>query len=403
MAIPARAFQSRMLKRRRTVFRCSGGKCRCSRVARRSHKPKSGSARKRTNTGGSGHGRKADFIAYVRDHASELKAGTCGPRLLHHIAVSYHDFFFEDRKSTPRLRVAKLLGDEVDLTDAAIEGFGRVNERDDLPTLREVIRLDEHGKISLLALPILAGLDSLRPESLDSRQSAGDRKSGRTLLPHAPERGGTPGMVSPGACVPSGTGRRGVDQGDALPGSQTPGLFSPLGSLARRGTPGGSATGGFAPLACIPTRCTEPQISALHEILLAALTWEAEGLEEVVRQRVAKPDLDVSQRALWLAAGLLLSPDGYLRRVVKFVEGGEETRSRHMVRLPGTDRNETISDAVDLSGPQGDDQASGKSVRALASRVLWEGFGRGRGSDEGGGPDRRLGSHSGVPHRSGCM
>ena len=276
---------------------------------------------------------KADFIAYVREHASELKAGTCGPRLLHHIAVSYHDFFFEDRKSTPRLRVAKLLGDEVDLTDAAIEGFGRVNERDDLPTLREVIRLDEQGKISLLALPILACLDSLGPESLDTRSPReiaraaglyyltplnveGHPEWYRRALAYHPEP-----VAEALIKVTRSRVRRRQD-------------CSHLWGLSRAEAHRAVVRLAALPLLrAFPTRCTEPQISALHEILLAALTWEAEGLEEVVRQRVAKPDLDVSQRALWLAAGLLLSPDGYLRRVVKFVEGGEETRSRHMVRL----------------------------------------------------------------------
>ena len=276
---------------------------------------------------------KADFIAYVREHASELKAGTCGPRLLHHIAVSYHDFFFEDRKSTPRLRVAKLLGDEVDLTDAAIEGFGRVNERDDLPTLREVIRLDEQGKISLLALPILAGLDSLRPESLDSRSPPeiaraaglyyltplnveGQPEWYRRALAYHPEP-----VAEALIKVTRSRVRRRQD------------CFH-LWGLARAEAHRAVVLLATLPLLrAFPTRCTEPQISALHEVLLAALTWEAEGLEEFVRQRVAKPDLDVSQRALWLAAGLLLSPDGYLRRVVKFVEDGEEARSRHVVRF----------------------------------------------------------------------
>lgn len=276
---------------------------------------------------------KADFIAYVREQVSGLEAGMCGPRLLHHIAVSYHDFFFEDRESTPRLRVAKLLDGHKDLTDAALEGFGRVNERDDLPTLREVIRLDEQGKISLLALPILAGLDSLGPESMDSRSPReiaraaglyyltplnveGHPKWYRRALAYHPEP-----VAEALIKVTRSRVRRRQD------------CFH-LWGLARAEAHRAVVRLAALPLLrAFPTRCTEPQISALHEVLQAALGWEAEGLEEVVRQRVAKPDLDVSQRALWLAAGLLLSPEGYLPRVLRFVEDGEEARSRHVVRF----------------------------------------------------------------------
>ena len=276
---------------------------------------------------------KAEFIAYVREHVPELKAGRCSPRLLHDIAVSYHDFFFDDRESTPRLRVAKLLGEDIDLTHAAIEGFRRVNERGDLPTLREVIRLDEQGKISLLALPILAGLDSLGPGSLDSRSPPeiaraaglyyltplnveGHPKWYRRALAYHPEP-----VAEALIKVTRSRVRRRQD------------CFH-LWGLAREEAHRAVVRLAALPLLrAFPTRCTEPQISALHEVLLAVLTWGADGLEEVVRQRVAKPDLDVSQRALWLAAGLLLSPEGYVPRVVKFVEDGEEARSRHVVRF----------------------------------------------------------------------
>lgn len=56
-------------------------------------------------------------------------------------------------------------------------------------------------------------------------------------------------------------------------------------------------------------------------------------MEEAVDQRVARADLDVAQRALLLAAGLFLSPERYVPRLVRFVEGGEEARSRHVIRF----------------------------------------------------------------------
>ena len=275
---------------------------------------------------------QAEFITYVRENTAELRAGTCGARLLHHIAVAYHDFFFEDRESRPRQRVAKLLGEHRDLTDAAIEGFRRVMERDDLPTLRDVIRFDEEGKVSLLALPLLAGLDD-DPGSLELLGPPEvARAAGLYLL--------TPLNVE---VHPEWYIRALEDHPDAVAEALIKVTRSRIRrrqdclylwrlprekayrAVVRRAT--------LPLLRAFPTRCTEPQISALNEILLAAIRWEVKGLGESVDRRRAKADLDVAQQALILAAGLFLSPERYLPDLVRFIEGGEEARSRHVLRF----------------------------------------------------------------------
>ena len=275
---------------------------------------------------------QTEFITYVRQNAAELRAGTCGAQLLHHIALSYHDFFFDDRESRPRQRVAKLMEGHGDLTGAAIEGFRRVMERDDLPTLRDVIRFNEQGKVSLLALPLLAGLadDPGLLESLGPPEVA--RAAGLYLL--------TPLNVE---AHPEWYSRALESQPDAVAEA----LIKVTRSRIRRrqdclylwrlpreeGYRAVVQRATLPLLRAFPTRCTEPQITALNEILLAAIRWKADDLRESVDQRLAKADLDVSQQALLLAAGLFLSPERYQADLVRFVEGGEEARSRHVVNL----------------------------------------------------------------------
>ena len=275
---------------------------------------------------------REEFITHVRKHAMELQKGRCPPGLLHRIAVAYHDFFHDHRETTPRQRVLKLLQEHQDLADAAIEGFRRVVERDDLPTLREVIRLNERKLMSHYALPVLAGLDA-DPDLLKSLGSAEIARAAafyyltplnvpahpawyRWALEDQPEP-----IAEALLKVTRSRVRRRRD------------CFH-LSDLARNESCRGVAERVAVPmLRAFPTRCTEPQTSALHDVLLAALRWGVDGLDEFVDQRATKSDLDVSQRALWLAAGLLLSHKRYVPRIADFLEGGEEARSREIVRL----------------------------------------------------------------------
>ena len=324
---------------------------------------KESEARRRASEAQSGGGKEQrreqrEFITYVRENAAELRAGTCGSQLLHHIAVSYHDFFFEDRDSRPRQRVARLVDGHGDLTEAAIEGFRRVMERDDLPTLRDVIRFNEQGKVSLFALPLLAGLDDSPGllESLGPAEIA--RAAGLYLLtplnveahPEWYSRALESHPDSVAEALIKVTRSRVRRRQDCLYLWRLP-REKGYRAVVRRAT--------LSLLRAFPTRCTEPQIAALNEILLAAIRWKADGLRESIDQRLSKADLDVSQQALLLAAGLFLSPERYLPDLVRFVEGGEEARSRHVVnflapsdmdRLPMPVKSEDLKTLIGLLG-----------------------------------------------------
>ena len=276
--------------------------------------------------------KKEEFITYVRKHAVELQEGRCPPGLLHRIAVAYHDFFLDQRAATPQQRVLKLLHGHQDLAVAAMQGFRRVVDRDDLPTLREVIRLNEQKQMSHYALPILAALDA-NPGLLESRSPAEIGRAAalyyltplnvpghpawyRWALEHRPE------PISEALLkVTRSRVRRRLD-------------CNYLWDFGRNGSYRYVAHLAAVPLLrAFPTRCTEPQISALHAVLLAALRWQVDGLGAFVEGRVSKPGLDVSQQALWLTAGLHLSPERYVERIAAFLEDGEEARSRQVVRL----------------------------------------------------------------------
>ena len=321
--------------------------------------------------------KEEEFVTYVHKNAVELQEGRCPAGLLHRIAGSYHDFFLDERSATPQQRVLKLLQGNQDLADAAMQGFRRVVDRDDLPTLREVIRLSEQKQMSYYALPILAGLD-LSPDLVKSLRPAGIARAAafyyltplnvpghpawyRWALENEPEP-----IAEALLKVTRSRVRRRRDC-----------LY--LWDLARNASCRDVARLVAVPmLRAFPTRCTEPQISALHDVLLAALRWRVDGLEEFVDQRAAKRDLDVSQRALWLAAGLLLSSARYVPQVAAFLEDGEEARSREIVRILAP----TEMDRLPMPWDTGD---LATMIRLVGSRYSpWrpEGFGMAAIEDE---------------------
>lgn len=304
---------------------------------------------------------KAEFVAHVRKHAPELKEGTCSPGLLHHIAECYHDVFDDEAAPTPRARLTKLLDGSTDLVEASLSGFRRVARRRDHPTMREIIRLNEQGQRSLFDLPVLAGFDQMSPDWLDSCPSAEITRAAAFAYLTPVNLSGHPewflrtlerrprAVAAALIKVTRSRIRRRLD-------------CSYLWHLSREPSYRAVARLAAVPLLrAFPTRCTEPQVSALHEVLLAAVKWQPSGVEEAIRARAARPGMDVSQQALWLAAGLFLSPDEYLNQLTTFVEGGEEARSRQIVGFmaPG---------GVEIPQRSWRTSALGRLIKLLGSR-----------------------------------
>ena len=280
---------------------------------------------------------RAGFIAQVRESAPELKQGRCAPRLLHQIAEAYHDFYRRQRQESPLLRVTHLFDGDIDLAEAAIEGFRHVIDHPDLPTLREIIRLDERSRMSFFALPLLAGFAEMEPESLDARSPTEIARAAALYYLTPLNVNGHPAWYRRALeSHPSAVAEAAIKVSRARIRTRRDCLH--LWKFARE--PSHRAVACLAAsslLTAFPTRCTEPQVAALHDVLLAAVRWQPDGIEEAIRNRAARSGMDVSQQALWLAAGLLLSPKEYLPALVAFVGEGEEARLRQIVRFLAPD------------------------------------------------------------------
>ena len=286
------------------------------------------------------------FVAHVRERASDLAASSCKPALLDCLARTYFGFDSGNMSTDPVASLRKLLDSDERLVAATLSGFERALERDDLPDLDEIVRLDSEGKRSHFALPVLAGL-----AEGDRAGCGGHRK----LTANGIKRAVGFYYLTPRPMVrdPHSGGYRQADVPDwydELVRSHAElvaeGLVAVHMSKIRRKTPceehlasvaGNPKYRKLAQLAApsllraFPVRCTRPQILALRHLLWASVRYMPDDLASRVATKLARPGMDVAQRALWLGAGMLASPGRYLAAAMEFLGKGSLVRAQHLM------------------------------------------------------------------------
>ncbi len=276
-----------------------------------------------------------DKLAYVRSHETALRENRCPPALLHQFAAAYFDLLTDAAGDTPAARLRNLFRDDERLTQAALVGLRDTILRNDLPDVDEIIRLRGETREHYLALPILASLAELESTTPDELRRL-DTKLARTALAfHYCTRG----LQEPAWY------RRLLDSqpvlvADVLIRTATPEIVnsreyvSGLNELA--GDPDHAGVARIASLPLLhgfPIRCAARQMTDLSYLLWSALQHtDPDSLLELTEHKLSRKSMDVAQRAHWLAAGLVLSPEAFLDRVEAFATG-RERRIRHLFSL----------------------------------------------------------------------
>ncbi len=286
------------------------------------------------------------FVAHVRERARDLAASSCKPVLLDCLARTYFGFDSGNMSTDPVASLRKLLDSDERLVAATLSGFKRALERDDLPGLDEIVRLDSEGKRSHFALPVLAGL-----AEGDRTGCGGHRK----LTANGIKRAAGFYYLTPRPMVRdphSGCYHQAhvPDWYDELVKSHTElvaeGLVAVHMSKIRRKTPceehlasvaGNPKYRKLAQLAApsllraFPVRCTRPQILALRHLLWASVRYMPDDLASRTATKLARSGMDVAQQALWLGAGMLASPGRYLATAMEFIGEGSPVRAQHLM------------------------------------------------------------------------
>ena len=277
----------------------------------------------------------------LRSNESVLLENRAHPELLHQLALVY---FGESQGAKTGLHgkgaIALALRD-ADAIAAAMHGLRASVDRDDLPTVREIIRLAKDGKQHLICWPVLAGLQERQKDSPsfllqleDSRlrscvaclhcwkppftEATHEIPSWyQALLEDRPE------LVSDVATQCAAA---------ALRNNRMISVYFWLIAKGSRDQPSSrNALRGL--LRVLLTRCNALQIDDLEELAWWGLQsgWQA-SLLDLAGKKLSKSGMDPGQRVRWLALGMICEPRAYEQRLAQTV-GGKERLVRHLGRF----------------------------------------------------------------------
>ena len=261
-------------------------------------------------------------LDYMRSQKTALLENRAPAALLYHIATLY-------MKGAKALEEG--LGCDRSLIDAALHGLRNSIHREDVPDLEEILRLREQDRMHYLGEPYLAGIVEAAKATDVTRLD--DDLVCRAIAFHCNwpllnrncrwyerllrER---PGMVAQ-VLVKSGvsgfrSGREHIDKLSELAHDKSHAKVAGHASLPL--------------LRAFPTRCRSKQLTALDDLLRAAIEHaDRRELEGLIDAKLSRKSMDDAQRVYWLAAGIIVSPEVYGDPLREFCEG-REGRRRHL-------------------------------------------------------------------------
>ena len=266
-------------------------------------------------------------IAYVRSHAEALRENQAPLALLHDLGRAYflHETNWADHPP-PAERLSELLGGDDGLISAALAGLRGTVWRSEVPSVEEIIRLEQRSRMHYSAFPFLAGLDILEreaPERLEYLNESQVRTGLAFFYCNSPGFNGFPdwhaGLVSRSPEVVADVATRclvtAIRHGDGYsPALDAINLLGANPDLQRETT--------LDVLRKFPTRAGLERLKTLDRLLWNALDYrDRSRLLELVESKLALHSMEVSQQAHRLAAGFVAVPAAYTERLQEFVRG----------------------------------------------------------------------------------
>jgi hypothetical protein len=105
--------------------------------------------------------RKVDRLKHFRENLVAIQEGNAHPGVLHKLAQVYLIEHTDIVGETPRERLADFLSGDEALISAAYAGFRHCLDREDLPSVTEIVELETKGRMHFIRQPCLVGMGEL--------------------------------------------------------------------------------------------------------------------------------------------------------------------------------------------------------------------------------------------------
>ena len=324
--------------------------------------------------------RRRQWVENIRPHADALRENRANPRLLFDLARVHLGGFSPPVVGLgPGHGLSGVLGDD-ELLEAAMAGLRGTVSRHDVPEVAEIVQLFTESKFHPLSLPFLVGMDEMDRDDHEDVERLSQLQRRQALAFHY--------------CSPTGLGSDGDPPWYRRWLGSRPDLVAEV--LVQCAVPAIRAGEGFVPelyqlvhdknyaqvaaqaslklLAAFPLRCRLHRLETLDSLLWAALQYaDRATLLEIIQVKLSRSSLNVAQRIHWLAAGVVVDPEFYLRPLERLV-AGKDDQIRKMAAIFSPDESlpflvqnlgaRTLQTLISLMGRTFEPNASGGWVTA---------------------------------------
>lgn len=266
---------------------------------------------------------KKESLSYFRKHIVAIRDGTAHPQALHDLALACDGLMYGVEGETRGERLADYLNDDQELIAAAHAGFRHALERSDLPSVSEIVELELKGEMHYIRPACLIGMDDLYTTSPSAALEFNDDVLSTLLAFRLGYNVGEdpawfialvesrPNLVADvllAYVLPMlRAGKEHVSGVSLLAYNET------YAAVARFALP--SLLAGF------PLRARTLQLTNLLDPLLkGALRYlDKSELAAIVKNKLGLGSIDTAQRVYWLACGLLIVPDHYIAKLIRYL------------------------------------------------------------------------------------
>lgn len=287
--------------------------------------------------------RQQKWRAQLKPMEEDLRANRCHSNVLYDLAVAYYGGYRDVSGNTPRKRLENLIGKDKSLVAAILQAFRMSIDREDLPSVKEVIRLGSKNQTHLLSYPYMAGLNEISETSRNGDISVNEEQMRLALaiyytVPLWPLASHTedetpqwfPSMLRSRADIVSDILVKAIRRKFHTNAEFVSGLhelaYSPdYSEVARMAS--------LPLLKAFPVRCSKQRLQDLNYLLFAAiLHCEKEPFLDLIGRKLSCHSMHVGQRVRWLAAGLFVAPEKHLNELASYVTGNEH-RTRCLAEI----------------------------------------------------------------------